>query len=128
MSDIVKIGMDEKCAEIVYTYILNEFSCNLKMLEDVIATIACNIERLIRQLPFVEDNADEIYAKAGELGIKLADVVKEYVKDNKDDKLRHFVVFLAVASFASSTLEVEAIKVARVVEHILGGVVDGDVQ
>ena len=53
MSDIVKIGVDEKCAEIVYTYILNEFSCNLKMLEDVIATIVSNIERLIRQLPFV---------------------------------------------------------------------------
>ena len=39
MSNTVKIGIDEKCAEIVYTYILNEFSCNLKMLEDVIATI-----------------------------------------------------------------------------------------
>ena len=128
MSEIVKIGMDKKCAEIVYTYILNEFSCNLKMLEDVIATIVSNIERLIRQLPFVDDNVDEIYAKAGELGIKLADVVKEYVKDNKDDKLRHFVVFLAVAIFASSTLEAEAFKVARVVEHILRGVVDGNVQ
>jgi len=128
MSDIVKIGMDEKCAEIVYTYILNEFSCNLKMLEDVIKTVASNIERLIRQLPFVEDNADEIYAKARELGTKLADVVKEYVKDNKDDKLRYFVVFLAVASFACSTLEIEAFKVASVVEHILRGVVDGDVQ
>jgi len=128
MSDIVKIGVDEKCAEIVYTYILNEFSCNLKMLKGVIATIVSNIERLIRQLPFVDDNVDEIYAKAEELGTKLADVVKEYVKDNKDDKLRHFVVFLAVASFASSTLEVEAFKGARVVEHILRGVADGDVQ
>ena len=128
MSNIVKIGMDKKCAEIVYTYILNEFSCNLKMLEDVIATITYNIERLIRQLPFVDDNADEIFAKAGELGTKLADVVKKYMKDNKDDKLRHFVVFLAVASFACSTLEVEAFKVASVVEHILRGVVDGDVQ
>ena len=128
MSDIVKIGMDEKCAEIVYTYILNEFSCNLKMLEDVIATIASNIERLIRQLPIVEDNADEIYTKARELGTKLADVVKEYMKDNKDDKLRHFVVFLAVASFACSTLEIEAFKVADIVEHILRGVVDGNVQ
>jgi len=128
MSEIVKIGVGEKCAEIVYTYILNEFSCNLKMLEDVIKTVASNIERLIRQLPIVEDNADEIYTKAGELGTKLADVVKEYVKDNKDDKLRHFVVFLAVASFASSTLEVEAFKVADIVEHILRGVVDGDVQ
>ena len=128
MSEIVKIGMDEKCAEIVYTYILNEFSCNLKMLEDVIATIASNIERLIRQLPFVEDNADEIYTKARELGTKLADVVMKYMKDNKDDKLRYFVVFLAVASFACSTLEIEAFKVASVVEHILRGVVDGDVQ
>jgi len=128
MSNTVKIGMDEKCAKVVYTYILNEFSCNLKMLEDVIKTVAYNIERLIRQLPFVEDNADEIYTKAGELSTKLADVVMEYVKDNKDDKLRHFVVFLAVAIFASSTLEAEAFKVARVVEHILRGVVDGDVQ
>jgi len=128
MSNIVKIDMDEKCAEIVYTYILNEFSCNLKMLEDVIATIASSMERLIRQLPFVEDNADEIYTKARELSTKLADVVMKYVKDNKDDKLRHFVVFLAVASFACSTLEVEAFKVADIVEHILRGVVDGDVQ
>jgi len=128
MSEIVKIDMDEKCAEIVYTYILNEFSCNLKMLEDVIKTVAYNIERLIRQLPFVDDNADEIYAKAGELGIKLADVVKKYMKDNKDDKLHHFVVFLAVASFACSTLEIEAFKVADIVEHILRGVVDDDVQ
>jgi len=128
MSEIVKIGMDKKCAEIVYTYILNEFSCNLKMLEDVIATIACNIERLIRQLPFVDDNVDEIYTKAEELGTKLADVVMKYMKDNKDDKLRHFVVFLAVASFASSTLEIEAFKVADIVEHILRGVVDGNVQ
>ena len=128
MSEIVKIDMDEKCAEIVYTYILNEFSWNLKMLEDVIKTVTYNIERLIRQLPFVEDNADEIYTKARELGTKLADVVKEYMKDNKDDKLRHFVVFLAVASFACSTLEIEAFKVASVVEHILRGVVDDDVQ
>jgi len=128
MSEIVKIGVGEKCAEIVYTYILNEFSCNLKMLEDVIATIVSNIERLIRQLPFVEDNADEIYTKARELGTKLADVVMKYMKDNKDDKLRHFVVFLAVASFACGTLEVEAVKVAKAVEHILRGVVDGDVQ
>ena len=128
MSEIVKIDMDEKCAEIVYTYILNEFSWNLKMLEDVIKTVAYNIERLIRQLPIVEDNADEIYTKAGELGTKLADVVKEYVKNDKDDKLRHFVVFLAVASFACSTLEIEAFKVADIVEHILRGVVDDDVQ
>ena len=98
------------------------------MLEDVIATIACNIERLIRQLPFVDDNVDEIYTKAEELGTKLADVVMKYMKDNKDDKLRHFVVFLAVASFASSTLEIEAFKVADIVEHILRGVVDGNVQ
>ena len=128
MSEIVKVGAGEKCAKVVCAYILNEFSWNLKMLEDVIKTVAYNIERLIRQLPFVEDNADEIYAKARELGTKLADVVKEYVKDNKDDKLRHFVVFLAVASFACGTLEVEAVKVAKAVEHILRGVVDGDVQ
>ena len=128
MSEIVKVGAGEKCAKVVCAYILNEFSCNLKMLEDVIKTVAYNIERLIRQLPIVDDNADEIYTKAEELGTKLADVVMKYMKDNKDDKLCHFVVFLAVASFACGTLEVEAVKVAKAVEHILRGVVDGDVQ